>query len=100
MSTLLLQAQQDAELQNTNQQHVSKLAELQAQQADAEASAAAALQQAQERLTSSSKLSEEELAAVKERVSAVAEQQAMTDAAANKQRLLKAATDRVNQEVG
>lgn len=86
-------------MQDSDQQHVNKLAELHAQQADAEASAALALRQAQDRLTSSSKLSEQELVAVKQRVSAAAEQQALTDAVGKKQQLLQAATDQVNQEV-
>jgi membrane protein involved in colicin uptake len=92
-------AQQQQELQDVKQQHASKLAELKSQQAGAEASATSLLQQAQARLSSTSALNGAELAAVRDKAAAAAEVEAAAEAAGKKAELLKAALQKVDDEV-
>jgi hypothetical protein len=92
-------AQQQQELQDIKQQHANKLAEIKSQQVDAEASATSQLQQAQARLSSSSALNGPELAAVRNKAAAAAEVEAAAEAAGKKAELLKAAMQKVDQEV-
>lgn len=94
-----LQAQQIAEVQESKQQHADKMAELKAQQTSLEASAADMLKAAQERLTSTSALSEGELLAVKEKAAAAVEEQAVAYAAGRKQQLLQEAMQKTDKEV-
>jgi hypothetical protein len=93
-------AQQQQELQDVKQQHASKLAELKSQQAGAEASATSLLQQAQARLSSTSVLNGAELAAVQDKAAAAVEVEAAAEAAGKKAELLKAALQKVDDEVG
>lgn len=76
------------------------MAQLNAQQTSLEASAAAMLQAAHERLSSATALSEGELSALKQKAAAAAEEQAISDATGRKQQLLKEAVQKVDQEVG
>jgi SMC interacting uncharacterized protein involved in chromosome segregation len=92
-------AQQQQELQDVKQQHASKLAELKSQQAGAEASATSMLQQAQARLSSTSALNGEELAAVRDKAAAAVEVEAAAEAAGKKAELLKVALQKVDDEV-
>lgn len=99
MSHTVVQAQQEAEVQDATQKHAARMADISSQHVSLEASAAARLQETQQQLASTAALSDTELLSVKERAAAAAEAQAAADAVKQKQQLLQESMKKVDEEV-
>lgn len=90
--------QHEQQLQEVRQQHVLFLAGLKARQAEIEAKASSDLQEAQLRLTATA-LTEDEVAAIREKAVEAAQVEAAVAAAGKRAELLHTAMQQVDKEV-
>lgn len=88
----------ETELQAAKQQHAQHLSELKQQQVELEGKASSMLHQAQLRLSHSA-AAEAELSAMRDKAVAAAELEVLVEAASQRSERVKAAVQRVDQEV-